>query len=63
MMHKTKLQDLAVTGGTPAFGEKLHVGRPNLGDRENVMADAKHPLELRAPFSLLTLRKVRRWLY
>lgn len=25
---------LAILGGTPAFPEKLHVGRPNLGDRE-----------------------------
>ena len=28
------LNELAVTGGTPAFPEKLFVNRPNLGDRE-----------------------------
>ena len=28
---------LAVLGGVPAFAEKLHVGRPNLGDRERLM--------------------------
>jgi dTDP-4-amino-4,6-dideoxygalactose transaminase len=30
---KTTLNDLAMFGGTPAFKEALHVGRPNLGDR------------------------------
>ena len=28
---------LAIIGGTPAFGEPLHVGRPNIGDRERLM--------------------------
>jgi dTDP-4-amino-4,6-dideoxygalactose transaminase len=32
-MKKENLDDLAIFGGTPAFGEKLHVGRPNLGNR------------------------------
>jgi dTDP-4-amino-4,6-dideoxygalactose transaminase len=27
-------QNLAILGGPPAFAEKLHVGRPNIGDRE-----------------------------
>jgi dTDP-4-amino-4,6-dideoxygalactose transaminase len=31
---KTKIGDLALLGGTPAFAEKLHVGRPNVGDRQ-----------------------------
>jgi len=31
---KRSLDELAVLGGTPAFGEPLHVGRPNLGDRD-----------------------------
>jgi hypothetical protein len=30
---KTNLEDLAIFSGKPAFSEKLHVGRPNLGDR------------------------------
>jgi dTDP-4-amino-4,6-dideoxygalactose transaminase len=30
--------DLALLGGTPAFTEPLHVGRPNLGDREAFLA-------------------------
>ena len=32
-----KLRDLALLGGTPAFSEILHVGRPNLGDRAVLM--------------------------
>jgi len=31
------LDCLAVFGGTPAFSEMLHVGRPNLGDRERLL--------------------------
>ena len=34
-MRKVKLSDLACLGGPPAFSEKLHVGRPNLGDRDS----------------------------
>lgn len=29
-----KSQDLAINGALPAFGEQLHVGRPNIGSRE-----------------------------
>lgn len=35
---KKSLDDLAVFGGTPAFAEKLHVGRPNIGDRGALLA-------------------------
>ena len=31
---KETSRDLAILGGSPAFREKLHVGRPNLGDRD-----------------------------
>ena len=34
MISKTKLEDLAIFGAAPASEEKLHVGRPNIGDRE-----------------------------
>jgi dTDP-4-amino-4,6-dideoxygalactose transaminase len=37
MMLKTQLIDLAVLGGIPAFQEKLHVGRPNIGDRDRIL--------------------------
>lgn len=30
---KTSVSDLALFGGPPSFREKLHVGRPNIGDR------------------------------
>jgi dTDP-4-amino-4,6-dideoxygalactose transaminase len=29
--------DFAILGGTPVFAEPLHVGRPNLGDRDRLM--------------------------
>lgn len=38
-MLKTRygIDDLAVFSGKPAFGEKLHVGRPNIGDRNDLV--------------------------
>lgn len=35
-MVKTAPDELAVLGGTPMFAEPLHVGRPNIGDRERL---------------------------
>lgn len=35
---KQKLNDLAILGGVPAFSEKLHVGRPNIGNRQRLLA-------------------------
>lgn len=34
---KRDVNDLAIFGGIPAFAEKLHVGRPNIGDRERLL--------------------------
>ena len=34
---KTKLTDLAISGGTPTFLEPLHVGRPNIGNRKRFL--------------------------
>jgi len=34
---KTKIEDLAIFGGKPLFSEKQHVGRPNLGDRTQLL--------------------------
>ena len=31
------LNNLAILGGTPMFEEALHVGRPNIGNRENLL--------------------------
>jgi dTDP-4-amino-4,6-dideoxygalactose transaminase len=35
--EKDSLQDLALFGGTPAFKDKLHVGRPNIGNRDRLL--------------------------
>lgn len=34
---KSRVEDLAIFGGTPAFSSDLHVGRPNIGDREALL--------------------------
>lgn len=34
---KQSIADLAIFGGSPAFNEQLHVGRPNIGDRERLL--------------------------
>src|SRR6267378_4006337 len=36
MNTNLSLNDLAIFGGTPAFAEKLHVGRPNVGNRHRL---------------------------
>jgi dTDP-4-amino-4,6-dideoxygalactose transaminase/SAM-dependent methyltransferase len=38
---------LAILGGTPRFSEKLHVGRPNLGDKERLMKRFEEILDRR----------------
>lgn len=38
MPRKASIDDLAIFGGPPAFAEKLHVGRPNIGDRAALLA-------------------------
>ncbi len=44
---KVSLDQLAVFGGTPAFAEKLHVGRPNIGDRNKFYQRVADILERR----------------
>jgi dTDP-4-amino-4,6-dideoxygalactose transaminase len=44
---KSVLQDLAVFGGTPAFKERLHVGRPNIGSRDHLLARINDLLDRR----------------
>ena len=34
---KSRINDLAIFGGTPALATKLHVGRPNIGDKQRLM--------------------------
>src|SRR5256885_11802521 len=45
--QKTNLTDLALLGGSPAFAEKLHVGRPNIGDRDRLLARFNDMLDRR----------------
>ncbi|TME32408.1 MAG: dTDP-4-dehydro-6-deoxyglucose aminotransferase, partial [Chloroflexi bacterium] len=37
MANRSSTGDLAIFGGTPAFGEPLHVGRPNIGERQRFL--------------------------
>jgi dTDP-4-amino-4,6-dideoxygalactose transaminase len=41
------LSSLAIFGGTPAFDTQLHVGRPNIGDREKLFARIESLLDRR----------------
>jgi dTDP-4-amino-4,6-dideoxygalactose transaminase len=44
---KDDLSSLAIFGGLPSFSEKLHVGRPNIGDRERLLARIEDLLDRR----------------
>lgn len=44
---KSRVERLALFGGTPAFSEKLHVGRPNIGDRWRLMQRMAEVLDSR----------------
>lgn len=46
-MTELSLERLAVFGGEPRFGEKLHVGRPNIGDKERLMRRISNVMENR----------------
>src|SRR5437868_1949072 len=61
--QKTNLTDLALLGGSPAFAEKLHVGRPNIGNREKLLARINDMLDRRwltndGPFVLEFEKKI-----
>jgi dTDP-4-amino-4,6-dideoxygalactose transaminase len=47
MKTKNSLSDLAIFGGTPVFSEKLHVGRPNIGDRDRLFERFNQILDTR----------------
>lgn len=47
MDYKEKLNDLAIFSGTPAFRDKLHVGRPNIGDRAQFLGRVADILDRR----------------
>lgn len=44
---QTLEEQLAIMGGTPAFAEPLHVGRPNIGDRARLMERINDMLDRR----------------
>jgi len=44
---KTCLSDLAIFGGAPAFAQELHVGRPNIGDRQRLVQRLEDLLDRR----------------
>lgn len=44
---KNGVKELAIFGGTPAFEEKLHVGRPNVGDHHRLLQRINNILETR----------------
>jgi len=44
---KNKLADLAIFGGLPAFKNKLYVGRPNIGNRQQFLTRINDLLERR----------------
>jgi len=47
MDTKQSLDSLAIFGAAPAFTDKLHVGRPNIGDRARFMERVNHILDAR----------------
>ena len=54
-MTKEQLSDLAILGGTPAFDQTLHVGRPNIGDRQRLLERLEDGPRLSFLFYLLCL--------
>lgn len=44
---KKRWTELAIAGGPPAFPEKLHVGRPNIGNRQRFLAETERILDRR----------------
>lgn len=47
MSGKCRVKELGVFGGNPAFQELLHVGRPNIGNRERLLARINDMLDRR----------------
>ena len=44
---KLHIEDLAIFGSEPAFDEELHVGRPNIGDRQKLLERINDALDRR----------------
>jgi dTDP-4-amino-4,6-dideoxygalactose transaminase len=46
-MHKKHIHDLGILGGQPSFRNVLHVGRPNIGSREQFLTRVNNLLDRR----------------
>ena len=42
---KNKIDELAIWGGSPEFESPLHVGRPNIGDRDFFLSNVNEVLD------------------
>lgn len=47
MINKTTVRDLSILGGEPSFSEPLHVGCPNIGDRNKLLSRINDILDRR----------------
>jgi dTDP-4-amino-4,6-dideoxygalactose transaminase len=47
MLTKKKINDLAIFGGQKSFEQPLHVGRPNIGDKERLLQRIGEIVDLR----------------
>lgn len=47
VQEQKDLKDLAIFGGTPVFKDKLHVGRPNIGNRDRLLTRINDILDRR----------------
>src|SRR2546430_16359983 len=47
MIDKSQISNLAIFGGLPAVSDKLYVGRPNIGNRERLLARISKVLDSR----------------
>jgi dTDP-4-amino-4,6-dideoxygalactose transaminase len=66
-MNKTEINELAIFGGNAYFEEKLHVGRPNIGDREQFLQSINEMLDNRwltnnGPFVQELERRIKEFL-
>ena len=67
VFSKELLDDLAIFGGEKEFSQKLHVGRPNIGNRDNLLARINDALDRRwltngGPFSVELEDKIESFL-
>ena len=44
---KSRIEELAIVGGRPAFSTELHVGRPNIGNRQTLLGRINDVLDRR----------------